>query len=271
MQIYLSTNQLELLNFICQDDQVNIVFLVVLRSFLLMPSRFFSKRAWGKAAALAVALTVPVAATASAQSDVPTEQQAIDGAVQTVFSELPEQVQETLRNGEVTVEASREGDKGQFVARVLIDASPEMAWEVLTDYDNFEQFLPNVEDSQLLESEGDRRVFRQLNVISVVPGVVDIRSQVKIASVLDNPRRVDFELVEGDLALLEGVWSLEPVVDENGGLANKVLITHQVDIDPGESSPRGLFFSTYRLVLEDSLVAAKAEAELRATQQAQTR
>ena len=132
--------------------------------FLLMPSRFFSKHAWGKAAALAVALATPMTATASAQTEMSAEQQMLDGAVQTVFSELSEQDQAKLSAGEVTVEAGREGDKGQFVARVLIDAPPEMAWEVLTDYDNFEQFLPNVEDSQLLEAEDNRRVFEQLNV-----------------------------------------------------------------------------------------------------------
>ena len=231
-------------------------------------NRFFSKRAWGQAAALAVALTAPMAATAIAQTGVSAEQSAAETTVETVFDKLPEQIQEMLAAGEVAVEASREGDRGQFVARVLVDAPTATAWDVLTDYDNFERFLPNVEDSRLLESRENVRVFEQLNVISVVPGVVDIRSRVKIESVLSEINRVDFSLVEGDLAMLQGAWLLVPVNGEDGELLDKVLITHQVDIDPGESSPRGLFFSTYRLVLEDSLLAAKTETELRARQQA---
>ncbi|MGD1895429.1 MAG: SRPBCC family protein [Phormidesmis sp.] len=236
-----------------------------------MPSRFFAKhvRSWGKAAALAIALATPIA-TASAQTpepaDASAEQPVAAESVQTVFAELSEQDQATLSAGQVTVDAKRAGDKGQFIARVLIEAPTETAWDVLTDYDNFEQFLPNVEDSELLESNGDEQVFQQMNVISVVPGVLDIRSQVKISSVESSPERVDFNLVEGDLKLLQGVWSLVPVTGEDGSETDKVLITHQVDIDPGESSPRGLFFSTYRLVLEDSLVAAKAETERRAAQ-----
>ncbi|MEO1622325.1 MAG: SRPBCC family protein, partial [Cyanobacteria bacterium J06632_3] len=151
--------------------------------------------------------------------------------------------------------------------RVLIEATPDEAWAVLTDYDNFEQFLPNVENSQLLESEDSRRVFEQLNVISVVPSVVEIRSRVVIESTESPVEEVAFQLVEGDLELLEGVWQLSPVATVEGEAPDKVLITHQVDIDPGDSSPRGLFFSTYRLVLEDSLMAAKAEAERRASEE----
>ena len=227
-----------------------------------MSSKPFSKRfrTLGRATALAIALATPVA-TASAQTP-ETEQ-----PTQVAFAELPEQERTALEEGQVMLSASRSGEKGQFVARVLIEATPDEAWAVLTDYDNFEQFLPNVENSQLLESEDSRRVFEQLNVISVVPSVVEIRSRVVIESTESPVEEVAFQLVEGDLELLEGVWQLSPVATVEGEAPDKVLITHQVDIDPGDSSPRGLFFSTYRLVLEDSLMAAKAEAERRASEE----
>ncbi|MEL7334333.1 MAG: SRPBCC family protein [Cyanobacteria bacterium J06560_2] len=237
-----------------------------------MSSGYFSKqvRSWSKAAALAIALATPIATAATAQTDAPSEQQVSEGeAVQTVFAELSDQEQAALTDGQVTVTAKRAGDEGQFVARVLVDAPTETAWEVLTDYDNFKDFLPNVKDSALLEEAGNRKVFQQLNVVSVVPGVLDIESRVQIASVESFPQQVDFELVGGDLALLEGQWALVPVVSEDEDSADKVLITHQVNIDPGESSPRGLFFSTYRLVLEDSLAAAKTETEARVASQAE--
>ncbi|MEL6160342.1 MAG: SRPBCC family protein [Cyanobacteria bacterium J06627_32] len=217
-------------------------------------------RTLGKLAAVALTLATPVA-TASAQTDAETAQ-----PVPTVFNELPEQEQTALEDGQVMVTAKRSGENGQFVARVLIDAPVTEAWQVLTDYDNFEQFLPNVEDSQLLESDDNRRVFEQLNVISIVPSVIDIRSRVVIESMENYPQQVDFSLVEGDLKVLQGIWKLDPVSTTAGEETEKVLITHQVDIDPGDSSPRGLFFSTYRLVLEDALIAAKQETERRAEQ-----
>ncbi|MEL6603506.1 MAG: SRPBCC family protein [Cyanobacteria bacterium J06614_10] len=233
-----------------------------------MTSRNLAKhvRTLGKLAAVALTLATPVA-TASAQTDAAptdTSQPASADPVPTVFSELPEQEQSALEAGEVMVTAKRSGENGQFVARVLIDAPVTEAWKVLTDYDNFEQFLPNVEDSQLLESDDNRRVFEQLNVISIVPSVIDIRSRVVIESMENYPQQVDFNLVEGDLKVLQGIWKLDPVATTAGEEPDKVLITHQVDIDPGDGSPRGLFFSTYRLVLEDSLIAAKQETERRA-------
>jgi len=227
-----------------------------------MPSRPFNQRirTWGKAAALAITLASPLATTASAQAP----ETAADPTQP--FAELSEKEQKTLTEGQVVVTAVREGDSGQFMARVLVDASMEATWQVLTDYDNFEQFLPNVEDSKLLESAEARRVFEQTNVISVVPDVLDIRSRTVIESMESYPENVSFSLVEGDLESLQGVWQLIPVASVEGEDPDKVLVAHQVDINPGDSSPRVLFFSTYRLVLEDALVAAKQEAERRALQ-----
>ncbi|EDX86426.1 Streptomyces cyclase/dehydrase family [Synechococcus sp. PCC 7335] len=226
-----------------------------------MSSRHASRRvrSLGKLAAIALTLITPLATTASAQ----TQLLLANESSQSVYDALTAQERAALEGGQVMVSAARDGDSGQFVARVLIDAPVAQAWEVLTDYDNFEKFLPNIENSELLESEDNRRVFEQRNVISVVPSVLEINSRVVIESTEAYPKTVDFRLVDGDLDALQGVWQLDPVVTDEAG-TEQVLITHRVNIDPGNSSPRGLFFSTYRLVLEDSLVAAKAETEKRA-------
>ncbi len=217
-------------------------------------------RSLGKLAAIALTFITPIATTASAQTQLSPQDE-----TQNVFESLSTQEQAALENDQVMVSASRDGDNGQFTARVLVDAPITTAWEVLTDYDNFWKFLPNIETSKLLKSEDNRYTFEQMNVISVIPSVIDIRSRVVIESTELYPKEVDFHLVEGDLEALQGVWQLDSVAIDGQG-TEKVLITHQVNIDPGDSSPRGLFFSTYRLVLEDSLIAAKEEAEGRAQQ-----
>ncbi|MEM8502455.1 MAG: SRPBCC family protein [Cyanobacteria bacterium P01_D01_bin.1] len=221
-----------------------------------------SKLALGKLAVIALAALTPLSTTAAAQ----TRLSLSDQTGHDVLESLSAQERAALENGQVMMSAARDGDKGQFTARVLIDAPVDKAWEVLTDYDNFEKFLPNIENSELLESEDNRRVFEQMNVISVVPSVIDIRSRVVIESTEIHPKKVDFQLVEGDLDTLQGIWQLDPVSVAGEEETEQVLVTHQVDIDPGSGSPRGLFFSTYRLVLEDSLIAAKAETEKRAQQ-----
>ena len=238
---------------ICTEEFVR---LVAIMSSLHAPQR---ARSLGKLAVIALTLLTPVATTALAQTQSPLA----DETSQSVFETLSAQERAALEAGQVMVSAARDGDNGQFTARVLIDASVAQAWEVLTDYDNFEKFLPNIENSELLESEDNRRVFEQMNVISVIPTVLEISSRVVIESTEDYPKVVGFQLVEGDLEALQGIWQLDPVTIDEAG-TEQVLVTHHVNIDPGNSSPRGLFFSTYRLVLEDSLVAAKIETEKRA-------
>lgn len=41
------------------------------------------------------------------------------------------------------------GSNGQFVGRVVASGSAAAAWAVLTDYNNFAAFLPNVESSRV--------------------------------------------------------------------------------------------------------------------------
>ncbi|MEO1004752.1 MAG: cyclase/dehydrase, partial [Cyanobacteria bacterium J06638_38] len=38
----------------------------------------------------------------------------------------------------------------------------------MTDYENFAEFLPGVTSSELLENDGDRKVFEQINQIKAL-------------------------------------------------------------------------------------------------------
>ncbi|MEM9217239.1 MAG: SRPBCC family protein [Cyanobacteria bacterium P01_F01_bin.150] len=175
------------------------------------------------------------------------------------LDQLPAIERDTLRNGNVTVSA----DGGQFVGRVLIDASTSTAWQVLTDYDNFDQFLPNVESSQLIESSGDRYVFEQVSVVRIFP--ITKRVEVTIAATEQHPQQISFSMVDGDAKSIQGSWRIDPVAPYSGATPNQVLVTHQVAIEPeGGALARNLFYDTYRGVLGDTLAAIQAETEQRA-------
>lgn len=209
---------------------------------------------WRRFAALSLAIAIPLSLssmhTASARPMVSISQ------TKSTINELPSAERAALYRGEVLVE----GENGEFRGKVLVNAPLDKAWEVLTDYDNFENFLPNIESSALLESDGNRNVFEQVNVIKVIP-FVTTRSRIEIQSVETYPQRVEFSLVRGDLDALDGVWQLEPIATADG---ERVLVTHRVSVEPGNGSPRSIFFSTYKSILEGSLSAAKQETEERA-------
>ncbi|MEM9977984.1 MAG: SRPBCC family protein [Cyanobacteria bacterium P01_D01_bin.2] len=191
----------------------------------------------------ALALTAAIALPTMAQESGPLEQ-------------LPTEEQTTLQGGDATVS----GNDGEFTGRILINAPVGVVWEVVTDYDNFEQFLPSVEASQVLDASGDRIVYEQLNVVDIL--FITNRSRIVVESVLSYPQHIDFSLVEGDVAALQGMWQLEPVNAE--AESAQVLLTQEVAVEPeGGSDALGLFSSTYQYLLGETLAALKQESEQR--------
>jgi ribosome-associated toxin RatA of RatAB toxin-antitoxin module len=165
------------------------------------------------------------------------------------IAQLPAQEQATLRSGD----AYLTGQNGQYTCRILVKAPVATAWKVLTDYNNFKNFLPNVTASQVVESKGNRKVFEQVYTIQAL--IFSQDSRVRIAATESYPKKIDFQMVDGDLDSLKGVWRIEPVS------ANQVLITHQVTVTPKTKKNQALFYGIYEDTLENTLRAVKQQAE----------
>ncbi|WNZ22778.1 cyclase/dehydrase [Leptolyngbya sp. NK1-12] len=161
---------------------------------------------------------------------------------------LTSQEQAALRQGRVLLS----GDQGNYTARVMANGSVETAWAVLTDYNNFANFLPSVESSQLLESNGTQKTFEQVNVIRIFP--ITHRERIVIAASETYPTKISFSMVEGDLEKLQGAWYVT-------GAGSQVMITHQVIVEP--ASNRSLFFNIYKDNLQKTMAALKQEIEQR--------
>lgn len=170
---------------------------------------------------------------------------------------LPVLERAALRDGQVSLQ----GEKGQYTGRILVKSSMDTAWQVLTDYDNFEKFLPEVENSELVEANGDRKVFEQINKIKVF--LFNKESRVRIAVRENYPQQLDFQIVDGDLETLDGKWRLEAVSPYPSAPPDRVLITHQVEVEPGSIISKSMFFDIYENSLKDTLAAIKQEAEQR--------
>jgi Polyketide cyclase / dehydrase and lipid transport len=170
---------------------------------------------------------------------------------------LPVQERVALRQGQSLVT----GSNGKYTGKLLVTASVDTAWRVLTDYNNFYRFLPNVASSKLVQNDRDRKVFEQVQVIHAF--VITKKSRVRIAVKETYPKQIAFSLVEGNLKSLQGSWRIEPISPYPGAPPNQVLIVHQVNADPGAIATRGLFYSVYKDTLENTLVGLKKEIERR--------
>lgn len=161
---------------------------------------------------------------------------------------LTSQEQAALRQGRVLIS----GDEGNYTARVMASGSIDTAWAVLTDYDNFSSFLPGVESSQLIDSNGNQRTFEQVNVIRIFP--ITHRERIVISAAETYPANITFSQLDGDLKKLQGAWYVT-------GAGDRVMITHQVLVEP--ASNRGIFFGIYKDNLQKTMAALKQEIERR--------
>lgn len=164
---------------------------------------------------------------------------------------LTSQEQAALRQGRVLLS----GDEGNYTARVMARGSIDTAWAVLTDYNNFSSFLPGVESSQLIDSNGNQRTFEQVNVIRIFP--ITHREHIVISAAETYPSNITFSQLDGDLKKLQGSWYVT-------GAGDRVMITHQVIVEP--ASNRGIFFGIYKDNLQRTMAALQQEIERRSGQ-----
>jgi ribosome-associated toxin RatA of RatAB toxin-antitoxin module len=61
----------------------------------------------------------------------------------------------------VTVEARREGDAVIVEARASLNADLEIAWDVLTDYERYAEFIPDLKSSRVLARSGSSVIVEQ--------------------------------------------------------------------------------------------------------------
>ena len=170
---------------------------------------------------------------------------------------LPSVQRDSLRNGQTVVT----GDSGKYVARVLVTASPDAVWGVLTDYANLYKFIPNMSSSKIIESRGDRKVIEQVDSRQVF--VISIVSRTKLA-IQETPRKqIDFRLLDGDLSKMEGYWKMEPVSLVPNRPPSQVLITYTVNAQPNSSTPTEAFYGIFKDALGDTLQAIKKEVKNR--------
>lgn len=165
--------------------------------------------------------------------------------------ELSASEKANLQQGKVILQ----GQKGNYFGRILAQGKIDTAWEVITDYNNFARFLPNIASSKIITQKGDRVVFEQVNVVDL--WLFQQEFVVQIEAVKDKPTKVDFKIVDGDLKKLIGRWKIEEISP------GKILISHAVEVEPGSNTEKPFFYGVYESSLEETLQAIAKEVSQR--------
>ena len=160
---------------------------------------------------------------------------------------LSPQEQIDLNQGKVILK----GQQGEYTGQVLATGNLDSAWSVLTDYENFSNFLPNVASSKVIDTQGNQKIFEQVSIVDL--WLFTEQSTLQISAKETQKQKIDFQMVKGDLKNLQGTWQLEQVTD------NQILITHTVKVQPKSTTEKPLFFGFYESSLEATLEAISQE------------
>jgi ribosome-associated toxin RatA of RatAB toxin-antitoxin module len=179
----------------------------------------------------------------------PASAENFDSFIKPIFSPLKVSLQEE--------KVVLNGNNGEYLGTVIVRGSIKTIWNVLTDYQNYKDFMPNVIESRLLKSNHNQKTFEQVQIFKVL--VAEKKGRVRIEVTENYPKELKFRVTEGDVKSLEGFWQIKMIS------SNLFLLTHKVSVEPNIKSAinRNLFFSIYEDTLENTLIAVKQEVEKR--------
>lgn len=158
----------------------------------------------------------------------------------------------------------------RYTGNILVPAPIPSIWDVLTSYGQFERFFSSVESSQVLEEEGDRKVVEQITVLNVF--MAKMRSRICTENIETPQKRIDFRLVDGDLKMMKGAWTIHSVTLPASELSSPQASSNQsysllrqaVRAESGAGLLEGTFGVIFTSTLKDTLKTVRQEAMARA-------
>ncbi|MEM9449300.1 MAG: SRPBCC family protein, partial [Cyanobacteria bacterium P01_E01_bin.6] len=185
-----------------------------------------------------------------------------------VVSSLNPLERQSLINGQPLAHATG----NRYIGQILIPVAHLHVWDVVTDYCQFASFLPSVESSQVLVTEGDRTVVEQVAILQVL--MAKLRSRIRTENIETPQTRVDFRLIGGDLKALKGAWTLHSITFESVESVDLTDSTNQPDFvllrqsaraEAGKGLLEGAFSMIFMSSMKENLTAIRQESMRRAS------
>jgi ribosome-associated toxin RatA of RatAB toxin-antitoxin module len=151
---------------------------------------------------------------------------------------------------EVLVQAKRDGEAVLMEARASLNAQVQIAWAVLTDYEHYAEFIPDLRSSQVLSRDGSVVIVEQKGVAGFF--FFHFPLEVRL-SVTEQPfERVTSQAIGGDFKSLTGVYQLIPE-------AGRLRVTYAGRLVPGFRLPPFLGVTIMRMAVQERFTALVRE------------
>ena len=130
-------------------------------------------------------------------------------------------------------------------------------WEVLTDYERLNTFIPNLSSSELISRKDNSVVLKQVGTQKFVG--VKFSAKVEI-ELIENKSKGDiqFHLLKGDFRKFEGAWRIRNVPE-----TESTCLLYELTVQGCIGMPVGLIEQRLREDLSNNLLAVENEATRR--------
>ncbi len=123
--------------------------------------------------------------------------------------------------------------RGQAGVAILVNGAKEDVWRVLSDPESAPRYVPSLKSARILRTSGNTRIIAHEVKMPLMP-----RVRYQFAATELPMRTIQFKKTAGDLSAMQGEWKL--FEGENHGLPGKVIVFHQVYLNPGKLVPAGM-------------------------------
>ena len=111
----------------------------------------------------------------------------------------------------ISFEATRREDALEIACRVPLEASLDLAWQTLTDYNRLAEFIPGMRRSRVLGRRGAVAVVEQSGDAKFL--FLSFPIEVTLASTERPPYTLEVSMLKGNLKRLDGAYRIEPQRD----------------------------------------------------------
>jgi ribosome-associated toxin RatA of RatAB toxin-antitoxin module len=160
-----------------------------------------------------------------------------------------------LLTGEVIVAISslQEGVTG-VEGHIYISAPPKKVWEVITDYNNHKNFVPNVIDSGIISDNGVEKVMFEKGKSKMFIFEREVYTKLKVWG--EHLTRLYFQQIDGDFKVYHGEWILV-----NYPLAGGTFLTYKAEVKPDFFAPQFAVKTVQHRDCPLMMLAMKKQAE----------
>ncbi len=150
-----------------------------------------------------------------------------------------------------------EGRRRQIFAKISIPYSLQQVWQVLTDYEAFPEFMPNMTQSNKLENPTGNIHLEQIRTKSLMGMKVAGRSVFQVEEKF--PDQIHYQLIEGDMKELSCTWRLAAWQPDAGKVG--VDLNYEIAVLPKPIIPMAIVENVLSHDVPDSLLAVRQRVE----------